>query len=144
MVNKTFSAKSDEVERSWHLIDLNGKTVGRVATEIAKLLRGKHKPIFTPHVDCGDFVVCINAEKVVFTGNKNEEKRYYRHSGYPGGIRSASVNEVLSKHPERIIENAVRGMLPKNPLGRQIGRKLKVYAGESHPHTAQNPQPYEL
>ena len=109
MANKTYSAKATDVERAWHLIDLSNKTVGRAATEIAKLLRGKHKPMYTPHVDCGDFVVCINAEKVVFTGNKTEEKRYYRHSGFPGGIRSATASEVLDKYPERIIENAVRG-----------------------------------
>lgn len=141
---KTYSAKNEEIERSWHLIDLDGQTVGRVATQIATLLRGKHKPIFTPHVDCGDFVVCVNADKLVFTGNKAEQKQYYRHSGYPGGLKSITAKELLEKRPEDVITYAVRGMLPKGPLGRQIRKKLKVYAGPEHPHEAQQPVTFEL
>ena len=141
---KTFSAKAADVKRAWHVIDLEGQTVGRAATRIATLLRGKHKPIYTPHVDTGDYVVCINAEKVVFTGNKLDDKLYRQHSGYPGGLRERSARELLEKSPEDVITFAVKGMLPKNTLGRQILGKLKVYAGSEHPHNAQNPQPYAL
>lgn len=141
---KTYSAKQQDVERAWHLIDLEGKTVGRAATEIATLLRGKHKPTFTPHVDTGDFVICINADKVVFTGDKLTDKFYFRHSGYPGGLKVMSAEEVLAKSPEDIIKFAVRGMLPKNKLGRQIIKKFKVYVGAEHPHSAQEPVAYEL
>jgi large subunit ribosomal protein L13 len=141
---KTFSAKADDVERAWHVIDLEGKTVGRVATTIANVLRGKNKPIFTPHVDTGDFVIVINAEKVVFTGNKAAQKRYYRHSGYPGGLKEITAEKQLAKFPERVITAAVKGMLPKGPLGRQIIRKFKVYAGPDHPHAAQQPQTLEV
>ncbi len=141
---KTFSARAEDVERQWHLIDLEGKTVGRVATEIATLLRGKHKPIFTPHVDCGDFVVCINADKLEFTGNKLTDKYYRRHSLYPGGLKEIRAGELMEKAPEQVIEFAVQGMLPKNKLGRKIIKKLKVYAGSEHPHAAQQPQPYEI
>lgn len=141
---KTFSAKSKEVERAWHVVDLDGQTVGRAATQIASILRGKHKPIYTPHVDTGDYVVCINADKVVFTGNKLEQKTYYRHSQYPGGLKSISAKELLEKRPEDVITFAIKGMLPKGPLGRQMIAKLKVYAGTAHPHEAQQPQPYEL
>ncbi|MEL6178659.1 MAG: 50S ribosomal protein L13 [Myxococcota bacterium] len=141
---KTFSAKQNEVERAWHVIDLEGKTVGRVATTIASVLRGKHKPIYTPHVDTGDFVVVINAEKVVFTGNKLSQKSYYRHSGYPGGIRQITAEKQLQRKPEAVITAAVRGMLPKGPLGRQMIKKLKVYAGPEHPHSAQQPQVLEV
>lgn len=141
---KTFSAKEADVERKWHLIDLEGKTVGRVASEIAKLLRGKHKPIYTPHVDCGDFVVCVNAEKLVFTGNKTRDKMYRRHSLYPGGLKEISAGELLDKAPEQVIEFAVQGMLPKNKLGRKIIKKLKVYTGSEHPHEAQQPATYEI
>jgi large subunit ribosomal protein L13 len=141
---KTFSAKNSEVERKWWVVDLEGKTVGRAATEIATLLRGKHKPIFTPHVDTGDFVVCINADKVVFTGNKLEQKNYYHHSGYPGGLKSITAKGLLDKDPEAVIQAAVKGMLPKNKLGRQIIKKLKVYAADTHPHEAQKPETYEL
>ncbi len=141
---KTFSAKAHEVERAWHLIDLEGKTVGRAATEIATLLRGKHKAIYTPHVDTGDFVVCINADKVVFKGNKLEDKYYYHHSGYPGGLKAINAANLLASKPEMVIHNAVRGMLPKNSLGRQMLSKFKAYPGTEHPHTAQDPQPYEL
>lgn len=141
---KTFSARAEDVERQWHLIDLEGKTVGRVASEIAKLLRGKHKPIFTPHVDCGDFVVCINADKLEFTGNKLTDKMYRRHSLYPGGLKEIRAGELMEKAPEKVIEFAVQGMLPKNKLGRKIIKKLKVYAGPEHPHSAQQPQTYEI
>lgn len=141
---KTFSAKEKDVERAWHVIDLEGQTVGRAASVIASLLRGKHKPIFTPHVDCGDFVVCINADKVVFTGNKLGDKMYRRHSGYPGGLAEISAEELMAKKPERVIEYAVQGMLPKNSLGRKIIKKLKIYTGDEHPHDAQQPKPYTL
>ena len=141
---KTFSAREQDVERAWHLIDLEGKTVGRAASEIAHLLRGKHKPIFTPHVDCGDFVVCINADKVEFSGNKLLDKVYRRHSLYPGGLKEIGAGELMEKAPEKVIEFAVQGMLPKNKLGRKIIHKLKVYAGSEHPHTAQQPQTYEI
>ncbi len=141
---KTYSARKEDIERSWHLIDLEGQTVGRAASQIATILRGKHKPLFTPHVDCGDFVVCVNADKVVFTGNKTDEKVYRRHSGYPGGLKSITARELLEKKPEDVITYAVRGMLPKGPLGREIVKKLKVYAGSEHPHEAQQPVTYEL
>lgn len=136
---KTFSAKSDQVKREWLLIDANGKTLGRLATEIARRLRGKHKPEYTPHVDTGDYVVVINAEKVAVTGNKQKDKIYYHHTGYIGGIKSISFEKLIASHPERAIETAVKGMLPKNPLGRAMYKKLKVYAGVDHPHTAQQP-----
>jgi large subunit ribosomal protein L13 len=141
---KTFSAKDSDVERKWWVVDLEGKTVGRAATEIATLLRGKHKPIFTPHVDTGDFVVCINADKVVFTGNKLEQKNYYHHSGYPGGLKSITAKDLLDKDPTAVIQAAVKGMLPKNKLGRQVIKKLKVYAADTHPHEAQKPETFEL
>jgi large subunit ribosomal protein L13 len=141
---KTYSAKQQDVERAWHLIDLEGKTVGRAATEIATLLRGKHKPTYTPHVDTGDFVVVINADKVVFKGNKLTDKFYFRHSGYPGGLKVMSAEELLAYKPEDVIRFAVRGMLPKTKLGRQIIKKFKVYVGAEHPHAAQNPVNYEL
>jgi len=136
---KTFSAKSDQVKREWLLIDANGKTLGRLATEIARRLRGKHKPEYTPHVDTGDYIVVINAEKVAVTGNKQKDKIYYHHTGYIGGIKSISFEKLIASHPERAIETAVKGMLPKNPLGRAMYKKLKVYAGVDHPHTAQQP-----
>ncbi len=141
---KTISTKACDVERAWHLVDLEGKTVGRAATAIATLLRGKHKPTFTPHVDTGDFVIAVNAEKVVFTGNKLLKKKYYRHSGYPGGLREITAGDQLEKHPERVIFAAVRGMLPKGPLGRRILKKFKVYAGTDHPHAAQQPSAMEV
>jgi large subunit ribosomal protein L13 len=141
---KTFSAQNSDIERAWHVVDLEGATLGRAATEIATLLRGKHKPIFTPHVDCGDFVVIINCEKVEMTGNKWDTEMHRRYSGYPGGLSEATAREVLEKKPELIIESAVRGMLPKNRLGRKIIKKLKIYVGSEHPHEAQLPQPYEL
>lgn len=141
---KTFSAKNSEVERKWWIIDLEGKTVGRAATQIATLLRGKHKPIFTPHVDTGDFVICINADKVVFTGKKLTEKTYYHHSGYPGGLKSIDAKSLLEKDPTAVIMFAVKGMLPKNKLGRQIIKKFKPYAGAEHSHAAQQPETFEL
>lgn len=141
---KTYSAKAQDVERTWYVVDLEGQTVGRAATQIATLLRGKHKPTFTPHVDTGDFVVCINADKVVFTGNKLKAKLYHSHSGYPGGLKSITAEKLLEKRPEDIITAAVKGMIPKTKLGKVIMKKLKVYAGTEHPHAAQQPQPYEL
>lgn len=137
---KTFSAKKNEVERKWHLIDANGKILGRLASEIAVRLRGKHNPIYTPHVDTGDFVIVINAEKVLLTGKKLKQKVYYRHSGYPGGLKSTTAEKLQQKKPEELISLVVKGMLPKNSLGRNMIKKLKVYAGEEHPHQAQNPE----
>lgn len=136
---KTFSAKPHEVERDWYLIDAEGKTLGRLATEVARRLRGKHKPVYTTHVDTGDYIVIINAEKIHATGNKMKDKVYYRHTGYIGNLKSITLEKLLASHPERAIENAVKGMLPKNPLGRAMFKKLKVYAGTEHPHTAQQP-----
>ena len=136
---KTFSLKNSEVSRDWVVFDASGKTLGRFATKIADKLRGKDKPTFTPHVDGGDFVVVINADKVKVTGNKAEQKKYYKHSLYPGGLKEKSFKEVLESTPERIIENAVKGMLPKNKLGKSIIKKLKVYSGSEHPHESQNP-----
>ncbi|MCI0183817.1 MAG: 50S ribosomal protein L13 [Acidibacillus sp.] len=140
----TYMAKPGAVERKWYVVDAEGMRVGRLATEVASILRGKHKPEYTPHVDTGDFVVIINADKVVFTGNKMHDKMYYRHSGYPGGLKTTSAEEMLSKHPERVMEMAIKGMLPHNSLGADQYRKLKVYAGAEHPHGAQQPQVLEL
>ncbi len=137
---KTFSAKPETVKRDWYVVDADGKTLGRMATEIARRLRGKHKPEYTPHVDTGDYIIVINAEKVKVTGNKSTDKMYYRHTGFPGGIKEISFEKLIDKKPEMIIEKAVKGMLPKNPLGRAMYRKLKVYAGPEHQHTAQQPQ----
>jgi len=139
----TYSPKPGEVARAWHVIDANDVVLGRLATHAATLLRGKHKPQFAQHVDTGDFVVVINAEKIALTGNKRNEYRY-RHSGYPGGLHRRTVGELLERRPERVIELAVRGMLPKNSLGRKQLKKLKVYAGPEHPHGAQKPQPFEI
>jgi large subunit ribosomal protein L13 len=141
---KTVSTRPQDVDHAWYVVDAENKTLGRLATEIASRLRGKHKPEYTPHVDTGDFIVVVNADKVRVTGNKFSDKTYYRHSGYPGGIKSMSFKDMQDRHPERIIEIAVKGMLPKNPLGRAMFKKLKVYAGAEHPHTAQQPQPLEL
>lgn len=141
---KTFSAKPHEVEREWFVVDAQGQTLGRLATQIATLLRGKHKPIYTPHVDCGDHVIVVNADKINVTGQKLDQKIYYRHSGYPGGLKQVTLRRRLQTHPERVIESAVRGMLPKNRLGRKMFKKLKVYAGPNHPHEAQQPMPLEL
>ncbi len=140
----TYMAKPGAVERKWYVIDATGLRVGRLATEIAVLLRGKHKPEFTPHVDVGDFVVVINADKVVFTGKKLHDKMYYRHSGYPGGLKTTSAAQMLEKHPERVMEMAVKGMLPHNSLGADQYRKLKVYAGPNHPHAAQQPTAWTI
>jgi len=141
---KTFSAKPAEVTRDWLVVDASDKTLGRLASEIANRLRGKHKAIYTPHVDTGDYVVVVNAEKVRTTGNKLLGKTYYRHTGYPGGIKATTLQKMLETHPERVIESAVKGMMPKNPLGRAMFKKLKVYAGAEHPHTVQQPIAVEL
>jgi large subunit ribosomal protein L13 len=141
---KTFSAKPQDIERKWFVVDAQGQTLGRLATRIATLLRGKHKPIYTPHMDCGDYVIVVNADKIQVTGQKLEQKMYYRHSGYPGGLRQVSLRRQLQVHPDRVIEAAVRGMLPKNRLGRKMFRKLKIYAGPTHPHAAQQPTALEL
>jgi large subunit ribosomal protein L13 len=137
---KTWTAKPGEIERQWHLVDAEGQTLGRLATRIADTLRGKDKPQFTPHVDTGDFVVVVNAEKVAVTGKKLDDKMYHRHSGYPGGLRSRTLREQLERRPEEVIRKAVKGMLPRNRLGRAQIRKLKIYAGPEHPHTAQAPK----
>ncbi len=141
---RTFSPKADDIQRQWHIIDASDVVLGRLATQAAILLRGKHKPIFAPHMDTGDFVIVINAEKVALSGRKLEQKRAYRHSGYPGGMHSIAYGDLLEQHPERVIEKAVRGMLPKNSLGRSQLRKLKVYAGPDHPHQAQQPTLFEI
>ncbi|HTT49960.1 MAG TPA: 50S ribosomal protein L13 [Streptosporangiaceae bacterium] len=141
---RTFSPKAGDIQHQWHVIDASDVVLGRLASHAAILLRGKHKPIFAPHVDTGDFVIVVNAEKVALSGRKLEQKRAYRHSGYPGGLRAVAYSDLLDKHPERVIEKAVRGMLPKNSLGRSMLRKLKVYAGPDHPHQAQQPVPYEI
>ncbi len=137
---KTFSAKPAEVKRDWYVVDADGKTLGRLASEIARRLRGKHKPEYTPHVDTGDYIVVVNAEKVRVTGNKEKDKIYHRHTGYIGHLKSVSLGKLRDSHPERIIQNAVKGMLPKNPLGRAMFRKLKVYKGSEHSHQAQQPK----
>ncbi len=141
---KSYMARPLEVERKWHLVDAEGRTLGRLATEIATILRGKNKPQYTPHVDTGDFVVVVNADRVVVTGKKAEQKVYRRHSQRPGGLKEVSYEQMLERKPEEILRKAVRGMMPKNRLGRQQFRKLKIYAGPEHPHEAQNPQPYEV
>ena len=140
----TFMANAQNVERKWFVVDAEGQTVGRLAAEVAKVLRGKHKPTFTPHVDTGDFVIVINAEKAVFTGKKLINKTYFRHSGYNGGTTFTPAGQMMEKFPERVIEHAVRGMLPKNRLGEQMYRKLNVYAGSEHPHAAQQPEELKL
>lgn len=137
---KTYSPKASEIERQWYIVDAEGQTLGRMATQIATILRGKHKPTFTNHMDMGDYVIVINAEKVKVSGDKEESKFYYRHSGYPGGMRQTAYRDLIKKHPTRPVERAVRKMLPKNPLGEATFKKLKVYAGPDHPHLTQNPQ----
>jgi large subunit ribosomal protein L13 len=137
---KTYSAKPETVKRDWYIVDASGKTLGRLAAELAHRLRGKHKPEFTPHVDTGDYIVVINAEKVRVTGNKAKDKIYHHHTGFPGGIKSISFEKLIDKAPEMTIQSAVKGMLPRGPLGRAIFKKLKVYAGDAHPHAAQQPQ----
>jgi large subunit ribosomal protein L13 len=141
---RTYTPKAGDVTRAWHVIDATDVVLGRLASQTAILLRGKHKTIFAPHVDTGDFVIIINADKVALTGAKLEKKTAYRHSGYPGGLKAQSYQQMLEKHPTRAVEKAVRGMLPKNSLGRQMLTKLKVYAGDSHPHAAQKPVPFEI
>jgi large subunit ribosomal protein L13 len=141
---KSYMARPREVERNWYLIDAEGQTLGRLATEIARLLRGKNKPQYTPHVDTGDFVVVVNAEKVVVTGRKAEQKVYYRHTGYPGGLKETSYEVMMERKPTEILRRAIRGMMPKTRLGRKQLRKLKIYAGPEHPHEAQSPEPYEV
>ena len=140
----TFSAKPESVKRDWYVIDAEGKTLGRLATEVARRLRGKHKAEYTPHVDTGDYIIVVNAEKVTVSGNKTTDKMYYRHTGYPGGIREINFEKLQAQKPEMIIEKAVKGMLPRNPLGRAMFRKLKVYSGANHNHAAQQPQPLEI
>jgi large subunit ribosomal protein L13 len=141
---RTFSAKPHEVKRDWFVVDASDRVLGRLAAEIARRLRGKHKPEYTPHVDTGDYIVVVNAEKLRVTGNKAEEKKYYRHSGYPGGIYETNFAKLQQRFPARVLEKAVKGMLPKGPLGYAMIKKLKVYAGDSHPHTAQQPRVLEI
>lgn len=140
----TYSPKPGEISRAWHVIDATDVVLGRLATHAATLLRGKHKPTYAPHMDTGDFVVIVNAEKVAVTGTKRDDKFVYRHSGYPGGIKRRTVGEMIEKHPDRLVEKAIKGMLPKNRLGRAMAKKLKVYAGPDHPHAAQKPAAFEI
>ncbi len=141
---KTYSPKASEIQREWHVVDADGLVLGRLATEVASILRGKHKPIFAPHIDCGDHVIIVNADKVVLTSGKATDKRIYRHSGYPGGIRSESYADLMQRRPAEAVRRTVKGMLPRGPLGRQQINKLKVYAGPDHPHAAQTPKPLEI
>jgi large subunit ribosomal protein L13 len=141
---KTYSAKPDSVEQEWFIVDAADKTLGRLASELAHRLRGKHKPEYTPHVDTGDYIVVINAEKIAVTGNKRTDKMYHHHTGFPGGLKSMSFEKLIDKAPERVLQSAVKGMLPKNPLGRKMFSKLKVYAGEAHPHAAQQPKELQI
>ena len=144
MLQRTYMAKPGEVERKWWVIDASDKILGRLATRIATILQGKHKPQYTPHVDIGDYVIVINADKIKLTGKKWLQKKYYRHSGYPGGLKVQTAQDILNKHPERLIYHAVKGMLPKNRLGRKMLKKLKIYAGSEHPHEAQKPEKLEI
>ena len=144
MNDKTYTPQAGDVDRKWFVVDAEGKVLGRLASEIVKVLKGKHKPTYSPHMDMGDHVVVVNAEKVRLTGRKAEQKVYYRHTGYPGAIRSTSIERMLADHPERVLQKAVRGMLPHNILGREIFRKLRVYAGPDHRHGAQQPQPLDI
>jgi len=141
---KTYATRASDIQREWWVVDADGQNLGRLATRIARILRGKHKPLYSPHLDVGDFVIVINAEKVQVTGRKLDQKVYYRHSNYPGGLKSITLREQLKKHPTRVLESAVRGMLPHNRLGRRMFKKLKVYAGGEHPHQAQQPQPLSI
>lgn len=141
---KTFSAKAHEVKRDWYVVDASEKVLGRLATEIARRLRGKHKAEYTPHADTGDYIVVTNVDKIAVTGRKFKEKMYYHHTGHPGGIKAISFDKLQAKHPQRILERAVKGMLPKNPLGRDMFRKLKIYVGSDHPHAAQQPKQLEI
>ena len=141
---RTFTEKTADIKQEWYVVDAQGLTLGRLAARIAPILKGKHKPTYTPHLDCGDFVIVVNADKVRVTGRKLDQKQYHHHSGYPGGLTTISLRHQLERHPERVLEAAVRGMLPKNRLGRRMFKKLKVYAGGSHPHQAQQPKPLEF
>jgi large subunit ribosomal protein L13 len=141
---KTYAAKPSEVHHGWYVVDAQGKVLGRLATRIAQRLRGKHRPEYTPHVDTGDYIVVVNADKLRVTGNKAEQKKYYRHTGYPGGIRETTFAVLHAKHPDRVLQKAVKGMMPKGPLGNAMLKKLKIYAGEAHPHDAQRPQALDL
>ena len=143
-LQKTFTPTPADIERNWYVVDAEGIPLGRLASEVAQILRGKHKPTFAPHMDMGDYVIVVNAEKIAVTGSKETQKVYYRHSGYPGGLRSETLGKMRIDHPERLVQSAVRGMIPKNRLGRQTLTKLKVYAGPDHPHRAQEPQPLTL
>jgi large subunit ribosomal protein L13 len=140
----TYSPKPGEITRAWHVIDATDVVLGRLATHAATLLRGKHKPTYAPHMDTGDFVIIVNAEKIAVSGTKRDDKFVYRHSGYPGGLKQRTVGEMIEKHPDRLVEKAIKGMLPKNRLGRAMAKKLKVYAGPEHPHTAQKPAAFEI
>jgi large subunit ribosomal protein L13 len=144
MAVKTYTPKESEIQRDWYIVDAEDAVLGRISSQIASILRGKHKPQFTPHLDAGDFVIVINAEKVRVTGAKDQQKLYYRHSRYPGGLRSMTFQEMIDRHPERVIHTAVRGMLPKNALGKRMLKKLRVYSGSEHPHNAQQPTPLEI
>lgn len=141
---RTFSPKPTDITRAWHLVDAEGLVLGRLASEVARVLRGKHKPIYAPHADTGDYVIVVNASRIAVDPSKAVEKRYYRHSGYPGGLRSRTLGELMERHPERVMRLAVKGMLPKGPLGRKMLRKLKIHAGPTHPHAAQQPRPLVL
>lgn len=141
---KTYSTKPEDIQREWWIVDAEGKTLGRLASEVARILRGKHKPYYAPHLDCGDYVIVVNAEKIHVTGRKLDNKIYYRHSGYPGGLKKMTLREMLQRRPTRVIRKAVWGMLPHNRLGRRMIKKLKVYAGPEHPHQAQKPKPLEI
>ena len=143
-MKRTYVTKPEDIQRDWYVVDASGRTLGRLASEIARIVRGKHKPIYSPAADVGDYVIVVNAEKVLVTGGKMDQKMYYRHSGYPGGLKEVTLRRMLEEHPTRVIEHAVRGMLPKNRLGRRMFKKLKVYAGPEHPHGAQQPEPLEL
>jgi large subunit ribosomal protein L13 len=141
---RTFTAKTAEIKRQWYVVDAQGQTLGRLASKIAPILKGKHKPTYTPHLDCGDFVIVLNVDKVRVTGRKLDQKIYYRHSQYPGGLKSINLRDQLARHPDRVLLAAVKGMLPKNRLGRQMIKKLKLYTGEAHPHQAQQPKSLSL
>ena len=143
-MKRTYVTKPEDIQRNWYVVDASGRTLGRLASEVAQIVRGKHKPIFSPSVDVGDYVIVVNAEKVRVTGRKLDQKIYHRHSGYPGGLKQVSLRRMLEEHPTRVIEHAVAGMLPKNRLGRKMMKKLKVYAGSTHPHEAQQPEPLDL
>jgi large subunit ribosomal protein L13 len=141
---RTYSAKPADITRKWYVVDASGQILGRMATHVAKVLRGKHKPIFTPHVDTGDHVVVVNADKIQLTGDKLRQKTYYRHSGYPGGLKAETAETLMRRNPASLVERAIKGMLPKNPLGKRMGRKLRVYAGPTHPHKAQGVEPLTI